>query len=212
MKATVKYDLRPLVRVNVVDPDGSALRTFGQVVFIYGLPAALGVAVGIWVHFGLTIQNGVSVALPSASLLVGAMFGAFIFLTNMRIKLAESPTYAFRADLLRLVGSGAAACLYLGIVSVVFAAVLALVGSLPWLRSDDVAAFTVATLVAISTHLGIMLFMIVRRLFIVYLALFASDFNPTVGESAAGARAEAGAATPRERTIVPTRRSRRLLR
>ncbi len=211
MKATTKYDLRPLVRVNVVDPDGSRLRTAGQVALVYGLPVVLGAGIGLWVYLGLTIQNGVSVALPSAALLVGAMFGAFIFLTNLRIKLAESPTYAFRVDLLRLVGAGAAACLYLGIVSVVFAGVLALVGSLPWLRSENVAPYTVAALVAIAAHLGIMLVMIVRRLFIVYLALFAADFNPSVGEGSR--QSVSGKQTlPKGRLIEATRRSRRLLR
>jgi hypothetical protein len=209
MKTLTKYDLRPLFRVNIVDSNGSRGRTVGHVALAYVAPLLAGVGIGLWVHFGLIVENGVSVALPSASLLVGAMFGAFIFLTNLRIKLAESPTFAFRVDLLRLVGSGAASCLYLGLVAVLLAGVLALVGSIPWFRSDAVAPFTVGLLVAISAHIGITLAMVARRLFVIYLSLFASDFNPDVQTEFASD----GEPRPKAvREIEPTRRSRKMFR
>lgn len=210
MKEQKRYDLRPLFRVNFVDPDRSRGRAFLLLAIQFGLPIVGGVGLGVWVHFGLDIQNGVSVALPAASLLVGAMFGAFVFLTNLRVKLAESATYAFRSDLQRYVGSAAAACLYLALSAIVFAGMLALVGSLPGLRSLEQTPWVVGVLVATAAHIGLTLIVVVRRLFIIYLDMFAADFNPRVPRTAVPVRRlEPDSALPGI-FIEPTRKSRGL--
>lgn len=211
MKAQTRYDLRPLLRVNFVDMDRSRSRAFLLLAVQFGLPVVGGVGVGVWVHFGLDIQNGVSVALPAASLLVGAMFGAFVFLTNLRVKLAESATYAFRADLQRYVGSAAAACLYLALTAIMFAGMLALVGSLPGLRSLENTPWVVAVLVATAFHIGLMLTIVVRRLFVIYLDMFAADFNPRVPNASSSGQDRTPTISATGIFIEPTRRSRKAL-
>jgi hypothetical protein len=210
MNDPVKFDVRPLLLANLVGSDGSGALTARRIILAVAPPVMIGLALGVWVANGLVVQNGVSVALPSASLLVGAMFGAFIFLTNLRVKLAESPTFAFRVDLLRLVGAGAASCLYLGLVAVVFAGSLALVGSVPWFRTDNIAPYTVGVLVTFATHIGLSLLGAVRRLFVIYLSLFASDFNPPIGNDASRNATAQGLNGSRD--IQATRRSRKLLK
>jgi hypothetical protein len=212
MTAQKKYDLRPLFRVNFVDPDRSRGRAVAAALVQLGLPVVSGVGLGLWVSFGLDIQNGVSVALPASSLLVGAMFGAFVFLTNLRVKLAESATFAFRSDLQRYVGAAAAACLYLALICIVFAGMLALVGSLPGLRTPELTPWVVGTLFAVAVHTGLILATVIRRLFIIYVDMFASDFNARVPQSGEAAVPQVSEEAPRGVIIQPTRRSKRLFR
>lgn len=212
MTAKKKYDLRPLLRVNFVDPDRSPGRAVGAALVQFGVPAVAGGGLGLWVFLGLDIQNGVSVALPAASLLVGAMFGAFVFLTNLRVKLAESATFAFRSDLQRYVGAAAAACLYLALACIVFAGMLALVGSLPGLRTPEITPWVVGVLFAVAVHIGLILATVVRRLFIIYVDMFAADFNARVPQSGESPGSQAPADGPHGILITPTRRSRKLFR
>jgi hypothetical protein len=179
------YDLRPLLRAQFLGADLSSAQRGGTIALQVGLPLALGVAMVVAVHLGLDVANGVGVALPAASLLVGAMFGAFVFLTNLRVKLAESATYAFRADLQRLVGAAAASCLYVATVAIALAVLLAIVGTFPSLRDPDVAPYVIGVLVAVGLHLGLNLISTVRRLFVIYLNMFAPDFNPPVKDAPA---------------------------
>lgn len=180
------YDLRPLLRARFQTFELSRRRRALLVVLQLLLPLGVGAAATCVVLAGLDVANGVGVALPATSLLVGAMFGAFVFLTNLRVKLAESTTYAFRAELQRLVGQAAAGCLYVAVVAIGLAVALALVGSLPFLRDPAVAPYVIGVLVAFSTHLGTNLVATVGRLFAVYVNMFAPDFNAPVGETARG--------------------------
>lgn len=212
MTAQKKYDLRPLFRVNFVDPDRSRGRAVAAALVQFGIPIVAGVSLGLWVSWGLDIQNGVSVALPASSLLVGAMFGAFVFLTNLRVKLAESATFAFRNDLQRYVGAAAAACLYLALTCIVFAGLLALVGSLPGLRTPEMTPWVVGALFSVAVHIGLILATVIRRLFIIYVDMFAADFNARVPQPGEAPVTQVSEEAPRGIAIEPTRRSRKLFR
>ncbi|WP_420370270.1 hypothetical protein [Curtobacterium sp. L1-20] len=175
------YDLRPLLHAQFLPADSSRGQRVWSVLLQVGAPLTAGAGMVLAVLRGLDVANGVGVALPAASLLVGAMFGAFVFLTNLRVKLAESATYAFRADLQRLVGAAAASCLYVAVVAIALAVMLALVGTFPSLRQPLMAPYVIGVLVAVGLHLGLNLIATVRRLFVIYLNMFAPDFNPPVG-------------------------------
>lgn len=185
-----KYDLRPLIHVHFVDPDRTRRGNVVSWTAQLAVPLVAGIGVGVLVAVGLPISNGITVALPATSLLVGAMFGAFVFLTNLRVKLAESATYAFRADLQHLVGRAAAACLYVALAAMFLAAVLAVVGSVPALRQPPARPVTVAVLVLLGVHVGMSLVATMRQMIVVYLNMFSADFNPKVGGPSTPQRAD----------------------
>lgn len=177
-----RFNLWPLLRANFgsTDPRIGRLRRVLSAMVSIAVPVGVG-AVGAWfVMQGLQVSNGIAVALPAVSLLVGAMFGAFVFLTNLRVKLEESGTYAFRASLHKLVGSSAIGCLYVAIIALGTAGLLALVGSVPLLRAPELRPYVVGVIVALLVHVGMSLVVVFRRLFVVYFDMFAADFNPEI--------------------------------
>ena len=175
-----KYNLFPIVRAIFADSSVRSSAVVGRLLLRLIFPTVIGTGGALAVLAGVPVANGVSVALPAVSLLVGAMFGAFVFLTNLRVKLAESATFTFRSELHRLVGSSAVGCLYVAVVSMLTAAGLGLVGSLPQLRDADLKPYVVGVLLAVFAHIGLSLLVVVRNLVLVYLDMFAADFNPKI--------------------------------
>lgn len=174
------YSVAPIVRLHfasMVDDEGGP-RTPWLVLGI--VPLCVGAFAAGLVAGGLNVRDGVSQALAATALLVGAMLSLFVFITNLRVKVAESPTYAFRIRLQQLLGGTAAGCLYVALVALVIAGELTLIASITALRAEPVQPFVVGVVVASILHLGLNLVNVVRRLFGTYFELFASDFDPTL--------------------------------
>ncbi|MCM3516241.1 hypothetical protein [Nocardioides sp. P86] len=108
------------------------------------------------------------------------MLSLFVFITNLRVKVAESPTYAFRTRLHHLLGGTAAGCLYVALAALVVAGELTLVATVGALRSEVAQPIVVGVVVSSLTHLALNLLNVVRRLFGTYFELFASDFDPSI--------------------------------
>ena len=99
-------------------------------VWLVAFPVLCGSLTMTAVMAGLDLRDGVSQVLSGIALLVGAMLSLFVFVTNLRVKVAESPTYAFRTRLHQLLGGTAAGCMYVALVSMCVAGELAAVASL----------------------------------------------------------------------------------
>jgi hypothetical protein len=165
-------------------------------VALFVLPPIAGMASGFAVASGVNLSDGLSQMLAASALLVGAMISCFVFLTNLRVKVSESATYAFRVNMQRLIGGSAVGCLYVAVVALIFAGQIATVASVQALRSEHVAPFTVALLTATLAHLVMTLLSVIRRLFGVYVEFFASDFNPEQSASVVSSTREADRVSP----------------
>ncbi len=175
-----QVSLGPLFRANFRSYGGGARAAASKWALFVAVPTFAG-AVALWLTLlGVHFTNGIAPLLSAVALLVGAMFSAFVFLTNLRVKLSETATYAFRVDLLRYVGSSAVSCLYVAIVALVAAALLALVASVEFLRLPEVKPWTIAVLVSVVAHVGVSLLTVVRRMFAIYFELFTSDFDAPI--------------------------------
>lgn len=177
------YSVMPIVRRHFAsmadDEDGGGGRR--RVWIVLGLvPLCVGAFAGGLVAGGVEVRDGVSQALAATALLVGAMLSLFVFITNLRIKVAESPTYAFRTRLHQLLGGTAAGCLYIALAALVVAAELTLVATVSSLRAQYLQPFVVGIVVASIVHLSLNLVNVMRRLFGAYFELFASDFDPQI--------------------------------
>ena len=178
------YSVMPVIRRHFAsmaddgDGEGGRRRTW---VALAVVPACLGAFAGGLVAGGLDVRDGVSQALAATALLVGAMLSLFVFITNLRVKVAESPTYAFRTRLHHLLGGTAAGCLYIALAALVVAAELTLIATVGLLRSEVAQPIVVGVVVSSLTHLALNLVNVVRRLFGTYFELFASDFDPAIG-------------------------------
>lgn len=182
--AADNYSVMPVIRrhfASMADDgggEGGRRRTW----IVLGLvPACFGAFAGGLVAGGLDVRDGVSQALAATALLVGAMLSLFVFITNLRVKVAESPTYAFRTRLHHLLGGTAAGCLYVALIALVVAGELTLVATVGALRSDVAQPIVVGVVVLSLMHLALNLINVVRRLFGTYFELFASDFDPSIG-------------------------------
>jgi hypothetical protein len=177
-----QVSLAPLFRANFRSYEGGYRSAIAKWTLFAGIPVLAGVLVFFLSISGVHFSNGIAPLLSAVALLVGAMFSAFVFLTNLRVKLSETTTYAFRVDLLRYVGSSAVSCLYVAIVALVAAGMLALVASVEVLRLPEVKPWTIGVLVAMVAHVGVSLLTVVRRMFAIYFELFTGDFDaPIVG-------------------------------
>jgi len=176
-----QVSLLPLVKANFRS-NGRGARVMASQWFLFAfVPVLMGGAATYLTLSGIHFTNGISPVLSAVALLVGAMFSAFVFLTNLRVKLSETEAYSFRSALLRYVGSSAIACLYVAIVALVAASMLALVASVEVLRAPEVKPWTIGVLVAAVTHVGVSLLTVVRRMFAIYFELFTGDFDRPIG-------------------------------
>lgn len=180
--------------------DPGAVRLSRSAKFLlFGLPIIAGVGVALAVASGMRLVDGISQVLAATALLIGAMLSAFVFLTNLRIKISESATYAFRANLQRLIGGAAVGCLYVAGVALFTAGLLVAVATIEFLRGDYFRPIMAGLLTAALLHLLVNLSSVTRRLFATYFDIFASDFTaegpiaPT--EPAAESRAKPGERT-----------------
>lgn len=181
------YSVMPIVRRHFAsmadDEDGGG--GTGRVWIVLGLiPLCLGAFAGGLVAGGVDVRDGVSQALAATALLVGAMLSLFVFIANLRVKVAESPTYAFRTRLHHLLGGTAAGCLYIALAALIVAAELTLVATVSALRTGIAQPIVVGVVVASIAHLALNLVNVVRRLFGAYFELFASDFDPHIAAMA----------------------------
>lgn len=177
------YSVMPVIRrhfASMADDGGGGGGRRRTWVMLAVVPACLGAFAGGLVAGGLDVRDGVSQALAATALLVGAMLSLFVFITNLRVKVAESPTYAFRTRLHHLLGGTAAGCLYVALAALVVAGELTLVATVGALRSEVAQPIVVGVVVSSLTHLALNLLNVVRRLFGTYFELFASDFDPSI--------------------------------
>lgn len=174
------YSVRPIVRRHFASMSDGSQRFTRPWITLGLIPACLGAFAGGLVAGGLDVRDGVSQALAATALLVGAMLSLFVFITNLRVKVAESSTYSFRTRLHQLLGGTAAGCLYVALTSLVVAAELTLIATVNPLRAQNAQPFVVGIVVASIIHLAINLLNVVRRLFATYFELFASDFDPAI--------------------------------
>src|SRR3954469_667457 len=138
--ALERFDPTPIVTMHLRamrSPEATRLSRSTHFVLFY-LPACLGAFGGTLVSRGLPMADGVSQVLSATALLVGVMLSAFVFLTNLRVKIQESATYAFRTQLQKLVGGAAVGCLYVAGIAFLTAALLSATATLDFLRGARV--------------------------------------------------------------------------
>ncbi|NYI89342.1 hypothetical protein HNR02_002665 [Amycolatopsis endophytica] len=140
---------------------------------LYGFPTA---ALVTFIAFRLQL-GGVPQLLAATSLLVGTMLSAFVYLSNLRIKIQETADYRTRVRLKELVASSAVGALHVCVIAMVLALMLALMASWPELTSDSVVA-NIASGIAVwlLLHLLVSFSSVLRRLLGIYVELFMSDF------------------------------------
>ncbi|MDO9378648.1 MAG: hypothetical protein Q7T56_07345 [Nocardioidaceae bacterium] len=179
------FNLGPIVARHfaALRPPGQPRQSTAVRAAMLGVPVGAGALVGVLVALGLDLRDGTSQVLAATALLVGAMLTLFVFLTNLRIKISESATYAFRTRLQQLVGGAAVSSLYVACLAMLVALEIATVASVQWLRDFPQQPLTAAVLVSTGCHLALTLVTVIRRLFGVYYELFQSDFSPSVDDA-----------------------------
>ncbi len=118
--------------------------------------------------------------LSATTLLVGAMLTLFVFLTNLRVKIEETPEYAYRRRLQRLIAGATISSLYVAVVALAASLALALAGGLggPAWAGAIWERLGAALVTALLVHLGVGLMTVIRRAFAVYDGVFGKDFGP----------------------------------
>lgn len=142
------------------------------------------VVIPLLVAAAIAVLNAKLVAptalLTAATVLVGAMLTLFVFLTNLRVKLDETPKYVHRRQLQRSVAGATVSALYVAALSIATALALAISAGFSSTAFDRPVLERVGAAVsgALVTHLAFSLLTVVTRAVGVYATVFAKDFGP----------------------------------
>ena len=173
-----RFSVMPVVREHyrgLISP-GRRRPSWGTWLGVIGLPILIGAAA---LYFQMRLPAAaLTPLLTGTGLLVGAFVTAFVLLINLRIKVSETENWKYRATLVKLIGTTSASCLYAASVAFLVVALLVVGASIPLLREDPFHLIGTAGLFAVTAHLAATFTTVVRRLFGVYVSMFAADFDP----------------------------------
>ena len=156
---------------------GQARMPKADLFWFAGFPLLVGILMGLGVGLGLDIRDGSSQLLSATALFVGAMLSVFVFLSNLRIKVTDDQTLAYRRRLKQLISGTVASTLYVALLAMAAAVALVAVATLQFLRTPGFAPFTVGVVAALGTHLGVNVLAVIRRMFGVYQEVFGVDYG-----------------------------------
>jgi hypothetical protein len=145
-----------------------------ETLYYYGIPTFLAI---LMLALKANLQ-GIPQLLSATSLLVGSMLSAFVFLANFRVKVEESEVYRKRKNLPKLIGFSAVGALYVAILAMLLAIILAAMAAFPALAKETwLGVFVSAVAVWLMVHLFISLASVIRKMFGVFVSIFDDDFD-----------------------------------
>lgn len=175
-----RFSLGPIVGrhyAGLVAPGRTTLSI--TAIFFFFICPVVAAAASIRFSFGLP-SSAIAPLLTGTGLLCGAFLSVFVLLTNLRIKVDETPKWTYKTSLIKVIANTAASTLYSASVAFGLVAVLVLGVSMPpaWASVLHVAGTGIVA--AIALHLGSCFLVVVRRLYGVYFAMFKSDYDPVL--------------------------------
>lgn len=177
-RAFQRFDARPIVGYYLrgFQKSGTGGFAWADAVALFGSP----ILCGVCSYFLNARFVNVSPLLSASTLLVGVMLTVFVFLTNLRVKVAETDKFVYRRALQRMIGSAAVCSLYVAGLALVISAGLAITGGIhvPVLAGRELRRLGSAVLVMLLAHLAVNLLTVIRRVFAVYVGVFGADFSP----------------------------------
>ena len=180
MSTSHRFNLAPLVRYHYayyLDPGATRL-TLSTRLVLFGIPLAVGLFIGLTAP--VPEVSPLTIMATTAGTLTAGFLAAVVLLTNLRIKLQESPaTLPQTAKLRRSVSMATISSVYLMLASATIL-LTAVGGSLYWGALSPVwASFLLGIMATLFTHVIVTSITVVRRAAGAYVNMFRGEVIPT---------------------------------